>query len=64
MEKEQEDLPMQTDRDTVSGEDLRQRLVKTGKFQQNDAEIIMEGMQKFGRIEKVSYDTYRRKKNG
>jgi hypothetical protein len=62
LEKEQESLPNVLDRNTISGEYLRQRLVDTGKFEQNDAKLIIEGMHKFGNIEKVSYDTYRRKK--
>jgi hypothetical protein len=62
LEKEQESLLTEIDRDTISGEVLRQRLVDTGKFKQSDAVLIVEGMHKFGKIERVSYDTYRRKK--
>jgi hypothetical protein len=42
IEKEQEGLPSEIDRDTVSGEVLRQRLVETGMFQKNDAIMIVE----------------------
>jgi hypothetical protein len=62
MEKEQANLSIEIDRDTISGEVLRQRLIETGKFQQDAAAMIVEGMCKAGRIEKVSYDTYRRRK--
>jgi hypothetical protein len=61
MEEEQSALPTQVDKDTISGEILRQRLVETGKFRQSEAVKIVEGMDRFGSIEKVSYDTYRRK---
>jgi hypothetical protein len=62
IEKEQERLPSEVDRDTVSGEELRHRLVETGKFQYDDAVMIVDKMYKFGSINRVSYDTYRRKK--
>ena len=50
------------DRDTISGEVLRRRLVETGKFQYNNAAMLVERMFRFGTIDRVSYDTYRRKK--
>jgi predicted transcriptional regulator len=62
IEKEQEILPSPIDRDTVSGEVLKRRLVETGKFQYNDAVMIVDKMYKYGAIDRVSYDTYRRKK--
>ena len=62
IEKDQEDLLSEIDRDTVSGEVLRRRLVETGKFQYDDAAIFIERMYKLGVIDRVSYDTYRRKK--
>ena len=62
IEKEQERLPSEVDRDTVSGDVLRQRLVETGKFQYDDAAILVERMYKLDVIDRVSYDTYRRKK--
>jgi predicted transcriptional regulator len=62
IEKEQEILPSSIDRDTVSGEVLKRRLVETGKFQYNDAVMIVDQIYKFGAIDRVSYDTYRRKK--
>jgi DNA-binding transcriptional ArsR family regulator len=62
LEKEQENSPSEVDRGTVSGEVLRRRLVETGKFQNDDTNMIIERMQNWGIIDKVSYDTYRRKK--
>ena len=62
IEKEQESLPSEIDRDTVSGEVLRRRLVDTGMFQYNDTSMLVERMYKLGSIDRVSYDTYRRKK--
>lgn len=55
-------MPSEIDRDTVSGEVLRLQLVKTGTFQYNDAAMLVERMHKLGAIDRVSYDTYRRKK--
>ena len=57
IEREQESIPSEIDRDTVSGELLRQRLVETGKFQYDDAVILIERMYKLGAIDRVSYDT-------
>jgi hypothetical protein len=62
IEKEQENLPSEIDRDTVGGEVLRRRLVETGKFQYEYAAIMVERMCKLGVIERVMYDTYRRRK--
>ena len=57
IEKEQESLPSEIDRDTISGEVLRHRLVDTGMLQYNDTSMIVERMYKLGSIDKVSYDT-------
>jgi hypothetical protein len=62
IEKVQKSLPSEIDRDTVSGEVLRRRFVETGKFEMNDAVMMVERMHRSGTIDKVSYDTYRRKK--
>jgi AAA lid domain len=63
MVEQQVDYPSEIDRDTISGETLRKRLVQSGKFKDNDdAAMIIEGMQKFRMIERVSLDTYRRSK--
>jgi DNA-binding transcriptional ArsR family regulator len=62
IEREQENLPSQIDRDTVSGDGLRRRLNETGKFQGDDAIMVVDRMYKLGAIDRVSYDTYRRKK--
>ena len=63
IEKEQESLPSEIDRDTVSGEVLRRRLVEIGKFEINDAAMMVERIvDVWSTIDRVSYDTYRRKK--
>ncbi|MGH9987459.1 MAG: hypothetical protein ACRD8W_26240, partial [Nitrososphaeraceae archaeon] len=63
MVHEQASYPSEIDRDTVSGEVLRKRLVETGKFNdEQNAAMIIDGMQKFRMIERVSLDTYRRSK--
>ena len=54
--------PSEIDSDTLSGENLRKKLVESGKFKDNDeADMIIDGMQKFRIIERVSLDTYRRR---
>ena len=55
---------MEMDKTTISGEKLQNKLVSSGKFIQSDAAIIIEEMSKAEYIEKVSWDTYRRKKRG
>ena len=55
---------MEMDKTTISGEKLQAVLVSSGKFIQSDAAIIIEEMSKAEYIEKVSWDTYRRKKRG
>jgi predicted transcriptional regulator len=52
----------EVDKTTISGEKLQDALVSSGKFTQSDAAIIIDDMEKGGLIEKVSWDTYRRKK--
>jgi hypothetical protein len=52
---------MQVDKTTISGEKLQAGLVSSGKFMQSDAAIIIEEMRKAEFIEKVAWDTYRRK---
>jgi hypothetical protein len=49
------------DKSTISGEKLQGALVSSGKFTQSDAAIIINDMEKDGLIEKVAWDTYRRK---
>ena len=62
MEKEQAQISAtDIDKDTISGELLRQRLIMTGELSENEVVSIIEGMEQFGNIEIVSYDTYRRK---
>lgn len=52
---------MTLDKNTVSGEKLRGRIVSSGKFYQSDAAMILDDMIKAGRIEQCAYDTYRRR---
>ncbi|MFZ0510583.1 MAG: hypothetical protein WAM14_03165 [Candidatus Nitrosopolaris sp.] len=52
---------MEEDKTTISGEKLQDALVSSGKFTQSDAAIIINDMEKAWFIEKVSWDTYRRK---
>ena len=52
---------MEMEKTTISGEKLQAVLVSSGKFIQSDAAIIIEEMRKAEYIEKVSWDTYRRK---
>ena len=54
---------MEVDRNTVSGEELKKRLVSSNKFFAGDAFQIIEDMVKEGKIEKVAFDTYRRRQN-
>lgn len=64
VEKEQESdySTMDIDRVTVGGDDLRSRLIASGKFNEAEAVVVIEIMLEHGIIEKVSYDTYRLKK--
>ena len=65
MEDEQSQISVtEIDKDTISGELLKQKLVMTGQFHEKDALRIIEGMKEFGNIETISYDTYRRKERG
>lgn len=50
---------MSFDKDTVGGEQLRQRLLSSNLFSQNDAAMIIQDMLNAGYLEK---DTYRKKK--
>jgi hypothetical protein len=53
-------ITMQIDKNTISGTELKKRLVSSNKFSVGDAVLIIEEMVKAGRLEKVSFDTYRR----
>jgi hypothetical protein len=55
-------ITMQIDKNTISGTELKKRLVSSNKFFAGDAVSIIEEMVKAGRLEKVSFDTYRRTK--
>ena len=45
---------------TVKGQDLRGSLVSSGKFYQSDAAMIIERLMKTGKIEEISFDTFKR----
>lgn len=58
-------LKTEVDRSTVSGQELKNRLVSSNEFFAGDAFQILEDMTKKGKLEKVAFDTYKRKeKNG
>ena len=52
---------MQIDKNTISGTELKNRLVSSNKFFIGDALSIIEEMVKLRKLEKVSFDTYRRR---
>jgi len=45
---------------TVKGEELRGSLVSSGQFYQSDAAMIIQHLVKTGKIEEVSFDTFKR----
>jgi hypothetical protein len=53
---------MEIDKNTVSGTELKKRLVSSNKFSVADAVLIIEEMVEAGKLEKVSFDTYRRRR--
>jgi hypothetical protein len=53
----------EVDKNTVSGQELKLELVSSGKFFIGDAVQIIEDMVKAGKLEEVSFDTYRRSRN-
>jgi hypothetical protein len=54
-------LIMEIDKITVSGQELKNCLISSGKFFAGDAFQIIEDMLKKGKLEKVAFDTYKRK---
>jgi hypothetical protein len=48
---------------TISGQELKSRLISSGKFFAGDAFQMLENMLKKGKLEKVAFDTYTRKEN-
>ena len=56
-----QDSDIDTDRNTVSGQALQQELLSTGKIFQSDAAMLIEEMCRTEFIEKVSFDTYKRR---
>jgi hypothetical protein len=63
LQKEQKDPSnhMIVDKDTVSGAELISRLYDSGKFSRIEAEEFIEKAVESGKLEVVSYDTYRRR---
>ena len=51
---------MEIDKTTVSGQELKQRLVSSGRFYTSDAHMMIVEMVSKGELEQVSYDTYAR----
>lgn len=49
---------MKVDKTTVGGQELKQRLVSSGKFYTSDAQMMIEEMVRRGDLKLVSYDTY------
>lgn len=63
LEEQQEQDPtnhMQTDKNTVGGAQLRERLVSSGHFSDEEPIQIISDMVKVGRLKEVMLDTYRR----
>jgi DNA-binding transcriptional ArsR family regulator len=50
----------QSDKDTVSGKKLQERLMATGEFHNGQAALIVENMVKAGRLKQVMLDTFAR----
>jgi DNA-binding transcriptional ArsR family regulator len=50
----------QSDKDTVSGKKLQERLMATGEFHNGQAALIVENMIKAGRLKQVMLDTFAR----
>jgi hypothetical protein len=49
---------MEVDKTTVGGQELKQRLVSSGKYYTSDAKMMIEEMVRRGGLKVVSYDTY------
>ena len=65
LEEEQKGLRkyMEIDKTTVSGQELKQRLVSSGMFYPSDAVLIIAEMVTKGELKEVVYDTYARVNN-
>jgi hypothetical protein len=50
----------ETDKSTVSGKKLEERLISTGQFYNGDAARMIKEMVRVGKLEEVMLDTYRR----
>ena len=59
-EEEQSSNHMEVDKNTVSGQELKMELVSSGRFFIGDAVQIIDDMVKAGRLDRISFDTYRR----
>lgn len=49
---------MEIDKTTVSGEELKQRLVSSGRFYTSDAHMMLVEMVSEGELKEVVYDTH------
>ena len=60
LEDEQKGLRnhMEVDKSTVSGQELKQRLVSSGIFYTSDAHMMVVDMVSKGELKEVAYDTY------
>lgn len=65
LEDEQKGLSncMEVDKTTVSGWELKQRLISSGKFYTSDAAMMLEEMVSKGELKEVTCDTYVRGSN-
>jgi hypothetical protein len=54
---------MEIDKITISGQELKNRLISSGKFFAGDAFQILEDMVKNCKLERVAFDTYKRKES-
>jgi hypothetical protein len=57
-------ITMDVDKNTLSGQEIKNRLISSGKFFAGDAFQMLEDMTKKGKLEKVAFDTYKRKESG
>jgi hypothetical protein len=59
-EEERSSNHYEVDKNTVSGQELKMELVSSGRFFIGDAVQIIDDMVKAGRLDRISFDTYRR----
>jgi hypothetical protein len=67
LEQEQQtsdpNITMKADKITISGQEYKSSLVPSNKFFASDAFQILEDMTTKGKLEKVAFDTYKRKES-